>query len=50
MDNAHYNGLNYHEEVPGDTAYLYFSKEKGILKLETTDGKNFTIKEGGDDE
>ena len=50
MDNAHYNGLNYNEEVPGDTAYLYFSKEKGILKLETTDGKSFTIKEGGDNE
>ena len=50
MDNAHYDGLNYHEDVPGDTAYLYFSKEKGILKLETTDGKSFTIKEGGDNE
>ena len=50
MDNAHYNGLNYLEEVAGDTAYLYFSKEKGILKFETTDGKSFTIKEGGDDE
>ena len=50
MDNAHYDGLNYHEDVPGDTAYLYFSKEKGILKFETTDGKSFTIKEGGDNE
>ena len=46
MDNAHYNGLNYHETTPGDTAFLYFSKEKGILRFETTDGKSFTIKEG----
>ena len=50
MDNAHYNEHIYNEEAPGDTAYLYFSKEKGILKLETTDGKSFTIKEGGDNE
>ena len=50
MDNAHFDGLNYHEDVLGDTAYLYFSKEKGILKFETTDGKSFTIKEGGDNE
>ena len=50
MDNAHYNGLNYHERAPGDTAYLYFSKEKGILRLETIEGKSFTIKEGGDNE
>jgi hypothetical protein len=50
MDNAHYNEHIYNEEAPGDTAYLYFSKEKGILKFETTDGKSFTIKEGGDNE
>ena len=27
-----------------------YSEEKGILKFETTDGKSFTIKEGGDNE
>ena len=50
MDMAHYNALNYHEQIESDTAFLYFSKTAGILKLETTDGKSFTIKEGGDDE
>ena len=50
MDMAHYNALNYHEKIESDTAFLYFSKTAGILKLETTDGKSFTIKEGGDDE
>ena len=50
MDNAHYNEHIYNEEAPGDTAYLYVSKGKGILKFETTDGKSFTIKEGGDNE
>ncbi len=29
---------------------LYFSFKKGILKFETESGKDFTIKEGGDDE
>lgn len=50
MDMAHYNALNYHEQIESDTAFLYFSKTAGILKLETTDGNSFTIKEGGDDE
>ena len=50
MDMAHYNALNYHEKIESDTAFLYYSKTAGILKLETTDGTSFTIKEGGDNE
>ena len=50
MDMAHYNALNYNEQIEGDTAFLYFSKTAGILRLETTDGASFTIKEGGDNE
>ena len=50
MDMAHYNALNYHEQIESDTAFLYFSKTAGILRLETTDGTSFTIKEGGDNE
>ena len=50
MDMAHYNALNYHEQIESDTAFLYFSKTAGILRLETTDGASFTIKERGDNE
>ena len=50
MDMAHYDALNYNEQIEGDTAFLYFSKTAGILRLETTDGASFTIKEGGDNE
>lgn len=50
MDMAHYDALNYHKQIESDTAFLYFSKTAGILKLETTDGTSFTIKEGGDNE
>ncbi|MBR4784473.1 MAG: hypothetical protein IK012_04375 [Fibrobacter sp.] len=50
MDNTHYNAINYNEEVDGELAHLYFSRTKGILKLECTDGKSFTIKEGDDHE
>lgn len=45
MDQAHYNALNYHEQIESDTAFLYYSKTAGILRLETTDGTSFTIKE-----
>lgn len=50
MDMAHYDALNYNEKIESDTAFLYFSKTAGILRLETTDGTSFTIKEGGDNE
>lgn len=50
MDNTHYNAINYNEEVDGELAHLYFSRTKGILKLESEDGTSFTIKEGDDNE
>ena len=52
MDYGHYNALNYNDSTfaNGELAHLYFSKTKGILKFETTDGMSFTIKEGDDDE
>lgn len=52
MDNSHYAAKNYNDDsfANGKLAHLYFSKTKGILKLETTDGESFTIKEGNDNE
>ncbi len=50
MDMTHYNAINYNEIVDGELAHLYFSRTKGILKLECVDGRSFTIKEGDDHE
>lgn len=52
MDYSHFDALNYQDEsfAKGELAHLYFSKTKGILRLETNEGKSFTIKEGGDNE
>ncbi|MBO7412703.1 MAG: hypothetical protein J6U20_03440 [Fibrobacter sp.] len=37
----------YRDRAPStNSAHLYFSLKKGILKFETVDGKSFTIKEG----
>ena len=50
MDQAHSNAIRDNEKIYSEPAHLYFSKSKGILKLTTTEGRNFTIKEGSDDE
>jgi len=48
MDSGHYDALNYNDKTfaNGKLSHLYFSKTKGILKFETTNGESFTIKEG----
>lgn len=47
LDSRHFNARNYNEDSSelGDPAYLYFSKTKGILKIESLNGKRITIKE-----
>lgn len=53
LDTITFNGVTYDSVLVvknDDKSRLYFSKKKGILKLEISDDEYFTIKEGGDNE
>lgn len=47
LDSRHVNARSYNEDSSelGEPAYLYFSKSKGILKIESLNRKSITIKE-----
>ena len=53
LDTITFNGVTYDSVLVvknDDKSRLYFSKKKGILKLEISDDEYFTIKEGGNNE
>lgn len=47
LDSRHFNARCYNDDSSelGEPAYLYYSKSKGILKIESLNGKSITIKE-----